>query len=140
MTTEPVAARRQLPALEPESEFFWTAGATGVLKIARCQSCERYIHPPLPRCGQCGGTVAPQPVSGRGKVASYTINMQPWQPGMQVPFVFAAVELEEQRELYVMTNLVDCPTDAVRVGLPVAVTFEQHDDVYLPMFRPEGAR
>src|SRR3546814_5944539 len=38
--------------------------------------------------------------------ASYTINYEAWVPGLQVPFVFAAVELAEQRELYVFTNLL----------------------------------
>jgi hypothetical protein len=25
----------------------------------------------------------------------------------------------------------------VRIGMPVRVTFEQHDDVWLPMFEPD---
>jgi uncharacterized OB-fold protein len=136
MTTEDGGAKRQLPELEPETEFFWTAGATGQLLIARCQSCELYIHPPLPRCSRCGGDVAPAPVSGLGRVATYSVNMQPWLPGMKVPFVFAAVELEEQAQLYVMTNIIDSPIEAVHIGMPVAVSFEQHEDVYLPMFHP----
>jgi uncharacterized OB-fold protein len=54
------------------------------------------------------------------------------------PFVFAAVELEEQDELYVLTNIVDCPMDQVRIGQPVEVVFEQREDVFLPMFRPRS--
>lgn len=133
------ARKRQLPALEPESAFFWTGGAQGRLLIARCPSCERYQHPPLPRCPRCGGEPAPQPVSGRGRVAAFTVNHQPWAPGMAVPFVFAAVELAEQAELYVFSNVVGCPPEAVRTGLPVEVLFEAQDDIFLPLFRPAEA-
>lgn len=77
-------------------------------------------------------------VSGRGRVAAYTINYEPWVPGLEVPFVFASVELEEQAELYVFTNIL-APFDSVRIGMPVTVAFEQHEDVWLPMFSPERA-
>lgn len=132
-------ARRQLPALEPETAFFWTAGAEGRLKISRCQACGRYQHPPLPRCPACGGEAAPEAVSGRGRVATFTVNEQAWIPGLAVPFVFAAVELAEQAELYVFSNIVGCPPEAVRTGLPVEVTFEAHGDIHLPLFQPTGA-
>jgi len=133
------AARRQLPALEPDTEFFWTAGAEGRLKISRCQACGHWQHPPLPRCPKCQGEVAPEPVSGRGRVATFTINEQAWVPGLAVPFVFAAVELAEQAELYVFTNIVGCPPQDVRSGMPVEVTFEKHGETYLPLFQPTGA-
>lgn len=137
----PPPARRQLPALEPDNAFFWTAGAQGRLMISRCQACGRYQHPPLPRCPACGGeAVAPETVSGRGRVATFTVNHQAWAPGLAVPFVFAAVELAEQAELYVFTNIVGCAPDAVRIGMPVEVVFEQLGEVvYLPMFQPAGA-
>lgn len=129
---------RKLPSLEPETAFYWTAGAKGALEICRCQACKRYIHPPLPSCPACGGEVAPEAVSGKGRVATFTINHQPWQPGMEVPFVYAAVELAEQDLLYILTNITGCAPEAVRIGMPVEVCFEHREDVYLPMFRPAG--
>jgi uncharacterized OB-fold protein len=131
---------RRLPAPEGEGAFYWTAGAGGRLLICRCHACARYLHPPLPRCPQCGEAVGPQPVSGRGRIASFTVNHQAWAPGLEVPFVFAAVELAEQAELYVFTNIVNCAIDEVRIGMAVEVVFERHDDVFLPMFRPAGVR
>jgi len=128
---------RPLPALERGTEFFWTAGARGHLLIGRCDACGRYLHPPLPRCPACGGqSINPSPVSGRARVASFTVNHQRWMPGLAVPYVFAAVELVEQPELYVFTNIVGCPVDDVHIGLDVEVTFEQHGEIFLPMFRP----
>ena len=129
----------KLPLLEPETEFFWTSGADGVLRIQRCGDCGRWQHPPFPRCAKCGSEdVAPQPVSGKGRVATYTINHEPWYPGLEVPFAFAAIELAEQAELYVFSNVL-APVDTVRIGMPMSVTFEQREDVWLPMFVPEAA-
>ncbi len=129
----------KLPLLEPDTAFFWTAGANGVLRIQRCGDCGRWQHPPFPRCAACGSeVVAPQPVSGKGRVATYTINQEPWYPGLEVPFAFAAIELAEQSELYVFSNVL-APVDRVKIGLLVRVTFEQREDVWLPMFVPEQA-
>lgn len=135
-----MSAARKLPALEPDTAFFWTSGEDGRLRIQRCGDCGHYQHPPLPRCPKCHGeAVAPAPVSGQGRVASYTVNHEPWLPGLEVPFVFAAVELAEQAELHVFTNLL-APPETVRIGLPVRVAFERHEDVRLPMFVPaQGA-
>ncbi|MCT2399789.1 Zn-ribbon domain-containing OB-fold protein [Novosphingobium mangrovi (ex Huang et al. 2023)] len=135
--SETIPPARKLPKLEPGSAFFWTSGADGVLRIQRCSSCGTWQHPPFPRCSSCGSeAVAPAPVSGKGRIASYTINHERWLPGLQVPFVFAVVELAEQSELYVFTNLL-APVEAARLGMPVTVAFEQHEDVWLPMFRPD---
>lgn len=130
---------RKLPKLTPETEFFWASGADGHLRIQRCGDCGRYQHPPFPRCPVCGSEdVAPAVVSGRGRVATYTINFEPWYPGLDVPFLFAAIELEEQAQLYVFSN-VDIPVAEARIGIPVGVYFEHSEDVWLPLFRPEPA-
>lgn len=131
---------RKLPELTPETEFFWTSGQDGRLRIQRCGDCGRWQHPPFPRCSACGSeNVAPQPVSGRGRVATYTINFEPWYPGLEVPFVFAAIELEEQPQLYVFSN-IDTPVAEARTGTPVSVYFEHCEDVWLPLFRPDAAK
>lgn len=128
--------RRQLPLIDSESGFYWTAGAEGQLRIQRCTPCGTWQHPPLPRCRRCGSdAVAPQAVSGRGRVATYTVNHEPWLPGLKVPFLYAMIELEEQKQLYVQCNLL-CEVEAARTGMPVAVEFEQIEDVWLPQFRP----
>jgi uncharacterized OB-fold protein len=130
---------RPLPALEPMTEFYWTSGADGQLRIARCQSCRHYIHPPVPFCAACGSLeVAEEAVSGKGRIATYTVNEQQWVPGLEVPYVIAAVELAEQAELYVFANVVGCPADAVRSGMPVEVLFEQHGEIFIPLFQLEG--
>jgi uncharacterized OB-fold protein len=133
---------RPLPALEPVSEFYWTAGSDGKLRIARCQACQRYIHPPQPYCAACGSLqVAAEPVSGKGRIATYTVNEQQWVPGLRTPYVIAAVELAEQPQLYVFANIVGCAPEAVRSGMPVEVSFEARGEIYIPLFMPvEDAR
>jgi uncharacterized protein len=131
---------RKLPELEPATAFFWTSGADGRLRIQRCGACGRWQHPPQPFCAAChSDDVAPQPVSGRGRVKTHTVNCQSWTPALSEPFVFAAIELLEQEELYVLSNVV-APPDRVHGGLAVEVFFEQHEDVWLPLFAPADAR
>lgn len=132
------ALPRKLPALTPETEAFWTGGEHGQLLIQRCSDCGRYQHPPQPLCPVCRTeTMAPSPVSGRGTVKTFTVNHQQWLPGQDPTFVFAAIELPEQAELYVFSNVL-APPETVRAGLPVTVCFEQQEDVWLPLFRPEN--
>lgn len=80
--------------------------------------------------------VGPEVASGRAKVAAYTINVQAWSPELEVPYVLAYVELDDQPDVRLTTRLIDCAPEDVRVGMPVEVTFQAADDIWLPLFRP----
>jgi uncharacterized OB-fold protein len=126
---------RVLPRLDDENRFFWTSGADGVLRILRCNNCRFYIHPPSPICPRClSRDVAPQTVSGRGRVETFTINYQQWIPGSE-PYVVAWVSIAEQPSVRLSANLIDVEPDDVAVGMEVEVTFEHVEDVYLPLFQ-----
>lgn len=129
---------RQLPEVTPGSRDFWTGGADGELRIYRCHSCLRYFHPPVGACFRCRSRdVGPEPVSGRAVVASYTVNHHPWfGEAFPVPYVIALVELAEEPDVRLTTQLVDVAIDDVRIGMPVEVEFEHHEDVWVPVFRP----
>ena len=73
-------------------------------------------------------------MSGRATVAGFTVNHQRWMPDYPVPYVIAIVELEEQHDLRLMTNMPRTPVAEVRVGMNVKVFFEQHGDIWLPLF------
>ena len=127
---------RPLPALTPETEFFWTAGADGRLRLLRCTDCYSYVHPPAPVCPRCTSrALQPEPVSGRGTVLTFTINHQEWGL-LDPPYVIAIVELAEDPSVRLTTNLVGIDPEEVRSGMPVQVRFEHVDDVYLPLFEP----
>lgn len=129
---------RVQPALDDTNRFFWTSGADGRLRFLRCQACGYWLHPPIPRCPECGSRdVAPEAVSGRAEVFSYTVNHQPWD-GSPEPYAIILVTFPEQEGMRLTSNLVDCPLDEIRIGMPVEVVFEQHGEVYFPLFKPVG--
>ncbi|MEZ5168558.1 MAG: zinc ribbon domain-containing protein [Acidimicrobiales bacterium] len=69
-----------------EGEFYWTSGADGVLRLQRCGACGRFNHPAGPVCPFCHSRdLAPAPVSGRGTIATFTINRKEWIPGFEPP-------------------------------------------------------
>ena len=134
---------RTLPAPSMESAAFWTGGAEGQLLIHHCDSCGKLFHPPAPACFRCRSTdVGPRPVSGRATVAAFTINRHMWFPGFPPPYVVAYVELVEQPDVRLTTNILGCPVEDVHIGQAVEVRFEHWDDVWIPVFvpAPGGAR
>ena len=131
---------RVLPRLTDLNRHFWTGGAEGRLQFLRCSPCGTWVHPPAPVCPAClSRDVAPAAVSGRATVASFTLNHQPWVPAPDHPYAIAIVEIEEQPGLRLMTNVVHCAPESVRIGMPVRVVFEQRGDVWIPLFEPADA-
>jgi uncharacterized protein len=130
--------RRHLPRLTDENTFFWQAGKSGKLHFIRCDACGYYVHPPVPICPRCKSReVAPCAVSGKATVASYTINHQIWERGLEAPYVIAIVEIAEQRDLRLTTNIVNCAPGEVKIGMRVRVLFDEREDVWLPLFEPD---
>lgn len=130
---------RPLPELLPGTDWFWTSGADGRLKVQGCRDCKTLVHPPVPVCGACRSRLwEPVEVSGRGTVAGFTVNAHPWLPGFDPPYVIAVVALEEDPGVRLTTNVVGCEPDEVHVGQEVEVRFEQYDDVWIPLFAPTG--
>jgi uncharacterized OB-fold protein len=129
-----------LPALNDHNRAFWTAGADGRLLIPFCVPCGVWVNPSAADCPDCDGVLEARPVSGRGTVFTYTVNHQPFNPDVPVPYVIAIVELDEQHDLRIASNIVDCEPDSVRIGLPVEVRFERQEvgaeTVYVPVFVP----
>jgi uncharacterized protein len=124
------------PAVTDDTRAFWTGGEVGQLRIARCQNCRHYLHPPAPVCRRCRSLdVAPEAVSGRGTLASYTVNHQQWGEEFGGPYIVALVEIAEEPELHLITNLVDLRLDEVEIGMPLEVDFVPIADAWLPIFR-----
>ncbi len=98
----------------------------------------RWFHPPSADDPDTAETLTPAPLSGRGVVYTFTVNHQPFLPGLRVPYVVAIVELAEQQGLQLITRIVNCEPDDVRIGMPVRVVFADHDGVRLPFFEPDG--
>jgi len=86
----------------------------------------------------------PEAVSGRATVAAYTVNRQPWIPDFEPPYIVAIVELADEPDVRLITNVVDVSIEDMHVGLEVEVFFEDWTSmsgeeatrVWLPVFRP----
>ncbi|MEV0685418.1 OB-fold domain-containing protein [Nocardia sp. NPDC050378] len=136
---EPAAppSGRPLPQLGPDNEFFWTAGADGVLRIQECRSCTALLHPPQPVCRYCRGRdLGIRAVSGRATLIAFTVNHRFAVPGLDPPYVVATVAIAEDPRVRLTTNIVAAEPDSLELGIPVEVTFQPDGDVWLPLFRP----
>lgn len=129
-------SNRILPKITDENRFFWTSGKDGKLRFLQCDECRTYIHPPAPVCRKClSEDLSEAVVSGRGRVHTFSINYHRWNPAVDVPYVIAVVEMDEQPALRLTTNIVGAPVKSVEVGQEVQVTFEAcENNVFLPLF------
>src|SRR5690242_21497656 len=130
--------KKPLPRIDEESRGYWEALARHELVFQRCRGCGTKRFPPRAVCPVClSSSVEWVRASGRGTVYSFTVTHQNQAPGFResLPYVLAVVELEEGPR--VMTNVVGCTPDAVRIGLPVEAVFEDvTPEVTLLKFRP----
>jgi len=133
-----------LPAPDELTRFFWDGAGRGRLMAQRCSACGRYQHPPRPVCPACHSfSLEPAEMSGRAVLYSWTVGSQAFHPWFEsrLPYLLAVVELEEQRNLRLVTNLVEVEEADVEIGMPLEVTFEHlAPGVDLPVFRPAGVR
>jgi uncharacterized OB-fold protein len=139
MTTTGDVPFRILPRITERNAHYWQGGRDGELRLQRCRQCGYYLHPPGVICPKdWSKDLAVEAVSGRAEVLTFSVNHQPWMPGLDVPFVLAIVRLVEQDDLRITTNVVNCPPEEVEIGMPVQVLFEPHvdEEVWIPLFEP----
>lgn len=136
------AVSKPLPSIDSISKPFWDAAAEHVLRIQRCTGCGRWQHTPVVCCPVCSGELDWAEASGRGTVHTFTIIRQVYHPAFtdEVPYNVAVVELEEGP--FMVTNVVGCDENGLRIDMPVEVTFEDvADGMSIPKFAPaDGAR
>lgn len=129
---------KPLPRIDEESKGFWEACQRHELYVQRCRACGSIRYYPRALCPAClGDDTEWVRCSGRGAVYTYTVTYQNQAPGFReaLPYVLAYVELEEGVRL--LTNIVGCEPDDVRIGMPVEVVFEDVTaEATLPKFQP----
>jgi uncharacterized OB-fold protein len=127
---------KPLPKPSATSRPFWDAAKRHELTLQRCAACHAFIYYPRDRCPHClSDQLQWQPVSGRGKVYSYTVvRRASTRSFSDKPYVLAIVELDEGPR---MTTNVEAPPEAVKVGMPVTVCFDDVTaDRTLVKFKP----
>jgi uncharacterized OB-fold protein len=114
---------KPLPKPTESSRPYWDAAKRHELMLQRCGACNALIYYPRDRCPQClSDNLKWQPVSGRGKVYSYTVVRRASTSSFSdKPYVLAIVELDEGVR---MTTNVEAPPETVKVGMPVSVWFD----------------
>lgn len=119
------------PQATPETEAFWAAAAEGRLLLRHCTACNQPHHYPRSICPFCASDRTEwRTASGRGTIYSFSVMRR-----VPVPYAIAYVTLEEGVSM--MTNIVGCDLDAIRIGQPVRVVFEPTEGgPPVPMFMP----
>ncbi len=129
--------QKPLPRINNVSRPFWEAARRHELMFQRCQECGRYRYPPGENCPRClSDRLVWTRVSGQGTIHTWTVFHQVYHQAFvsDVPYAVVMVELEEGVRL--LSNLVDCPTDDIEIGMPVEVVFEDAtEEITLPKFR-----
>ena len=128
------------PIPDFDAEEFWAGCNRGELMMQRCAECKKFRWLPRSMCPFCNSLDREWvKVSGRGKVYTYTIITHPVHPAAvsRVPYNVAQVQLEEDPDLIVVTNLIGLGNDEIRIDMPVQVVFVEHEPgIKLPKFKP----
>jgi uncharacterized OB-fold protein len=135
MTDTPPPPKRPRPKLDADNRAFWTGGAESKLNMLKCGDCGQFTHPPRMICRHCQSeNMAAEAVAGTGHIDTYTVNSQPWMPGLPVPFVIARVALDGVPGVVLTTNIVNCDPSEVAFDDKVKVCFEEQDGIWYPLF------
>lgn len=136
MSRDP-APPRPLPEGDRTLAPFFAAAKVHRLVVQRCARCGAMRFPPRELCTGCLSTdVDWAEVSGRGEIFSFNVMHQVYHPAFahEVPYAVVVVKLAEGPKM--ISNLIDCPPEEIRIGMPVEVVFEEMtDEITLPKFR-----
>jgi uncharacterized protein len=118
---------------------FWDAARERRLVAPRCGVCGTFRMPPSPFCPSCQSQqIEWITLSGRGTVYSHSAVTRAIVPEMEpcLPYITAVVELADAGGARLVTNVIDVPIDAVRIGMPVRVAWDDlGNGVVVPRFR-----
>jgi hypothetical protein len=133
-------ATRPLPSLkEHDTAPFWRATQERRLTYQVCNDCGNVVWHPRAHCTACLGSALDWRTSrGLGVVYSYSVIRQSYHPFFRarVPLAIAWIDLDEGPRI--LSNLVGVadPARDVKIGMRVAVEWEPHEELAIPLFRP----
>ena len=120
------------PQINPGDEPYFDAAAQGRLMIKRCAACGEHHFYPRPLCPFCFSERTEwMEAKGTGSIYTFSVSRR----ASPVPYAIAYVTLDEG--VTMMTNIVDCDLDAIRIGQRVRVVFKPTAaGPPVPMFAP----
>ncbi len=115
----------------PETKRVFEGAAAGKLIVPRCNSCGRSHWYPRAICPHCfSQDLNWAEASGKGTIYTFSVMKR-----AEVPYAIGYVTLEEGPTM--MTNIVDCDLDSIRIGQPVKLKFVPSENgPPMPMFAP----
>jgi uncharacterized OB-fold protein len=131
---------RPLPRFpEPDTAGFWRRTAARQLAYQRCDQCTRVVFYPRAACPACGGrSLSLQVSAGLGTIYSATLIRRAGDPFFlrRVPYFLAYIDLDEGFRM--LSEVIDAAdhTASSLVGKRVEVSWEEHHEVSIPLFRP----
>lgn len=120
------------PVVNAEVKPFFDAAAEGRLLLKKCADCGEAHFYPRAICPHCfSANTIWIDAGGTGTIHTYSVLRR----GVPVPYCIAYVTLDEGVSM--ISNIVDCDLDAVRIGQPVRVVFKPTEGgPPVPMFTP----
>jgi uncharacterized OB-fold protein len=135
------AYAKPLPAPDLDSQPFWEGCKAHELRAQRCSQCRQLRWPPQSFCPECySWDFEWAKLAETGTVYSFVVVHYVAIPAFQedVPYIVAHITVDGTEErVKLISNVIDCPWQDVRVGMPVRVAFEDvTPETTLPKFRP----
>jgi uncharacterized OB-fold protein len=131
---------KPLPELEGLAGEFYGFCKEGELRFQRCAGCRAWRHVPREMCATCGSwdwewTTS----SGRGRVFTWTVVGRALHPDFEDACPYAAVVVELEEGVRLLSHVVDCPPEELEIDMPVEVFFDAvTPEVTLPKFKRAG--
>ncbi|MFF7193311.1 Zn-ribbon domain-containing OB-fold protein [Streptomyces sp. NPDC008079] len=141
------AARFDLPRTDAFTRTYWDAAAEGRLLIRRCRAdgCGAAHHYPREFCPHCWSEdVVWETASGLATLYTWSVvhlnDLPPFRD--RLPYAAAVVDLAEGPRM--MTEVIGCAAQGLRIGMPLRVDFRRgadagtppEDEPAIPVFRP----
>ncbi|HZT06179.1 MAG TPA: Zn-ribbon domain-containing OB-fold protein [Chloroflexota bacterium] len=135
---------KPVPVPDHDTAPFWEACHNHELRAQRCASCGRFRWPPQGFCPACYSWEHDWVrLSGRGTVRSFSVVHHSAVPSFkdELPYVVAVITLDgTDGHVDLVSNVVGCPWEDVKVGMPVEVVFKDvTNEVAIHQFRPVAA-
>ena len=117
------------PPVNPESKAFFDAAREGKLLLGKCSACKELHYYPRAVCPFCSSEkIQWVEAKGKGTLYSYSVMRR-----VAEPYAIAYVALDEG--VTMLTNMVDCDLDRLRIGDPVRLVFKAAEGgEMIPMF------
>ena len=129
---------KPVPVPDAISAPFFDGARDGKLMLQHCTACDGWSFPVRERCPHCfAAALQWRPASGRGTLYTFAIMHQVMNPGFasDVPYNVSQIDLAEGVRM--VSNVIGIANDALRIGMPLEVVFDDvGDNVSIPKFRP----